>query len=262
VFRRVERIARPAATARLLLILTLVSAAAAVRPAFAQAPAAPAAAALMRLAEDAAARGLPFAPLANKVREGLAKGHSPRLIEQVVRDMTNHLAAADRLIREFEPTAAAGPTRDGSVVLMAEAFGAGITPDEVRELRRQGQAGGRGPATVDALAGASRGLATIKLAKLPAAEGSAVMAEALRRGYRSHEVVDIAREIRRREADFRAGRVTLAALREAIARGDRPEQLFPERPAAAERPTRPEAVERPARPERPERPQPVERPGR
>ena len=41
----------------------------------------------MRVADEAAAKGLPTAPLTNKIREGLAKGVDPRRIEQVVRQM-------------------------------------------------------------------------------------------------------------------------------------------------------------------------------
>ena len=98
------------------------------------------------------------------------------------------------------------------------------------------------------------------------------MAEAMRQGFRSQEILDLGREIKRREADYRAGRASLRALRDAIARGDRPEQLFRDarvettaRPAAA-RPdaTRPDApVERPvARPETPQRPEQPVRPER
>jgi hypothetical protein len=99
------------------------------------------------------------------------------------------------------------------------------------------------------------------------------MAEAVKQGFRSSEILGLAREVKRHEADYRAGRASLTALRDAIARGSRPEQLFRdtpatrvERPAAAARPDAP--VERPAaRPETPtrpqtERPQTVDRPGR
>ena len=46
---------------------------------------------LNRLADEAAARGLPAAPLTNKIREGLAKGAQPQRIEPIVRQMTAHL---------------------------------------------------------------------------------------------------------------------------------------------------------------------------
>ncbi len=222
--------------------------------------------ALVRMANEAAAKGLPAAPLTNKIREGLAKGADAKRIETVLRQMTAQLETADRLIREVDP-AAAGAGREASVTLMAEAIGGGVTEDEVREIRRVAQPSGKTPLTADSLASASKGLSFIKQAQLSATEGTTVMAEAVRQGYRSHEILDLGREVKRREADYRAGRASLRALRDAIARGDRPEQLFREsRPAPVERPAaaRPEpaAVERPARPEIPQRPEPSARPDR
>jgi len=97
-------------------------------------------------------------------------------------------------------------------------------------------------------------------ARLSVPEGTAVMAEAVKQGYRSTEILALAREVKRHEADYRAGRASLTALRDSIARGNRPEQLFRDtRPAPVERPAaRPDA---PQRPEKPSRPQ-AERPAR
>ncbi len=64
--------------------------------------------ALNRLANDAAAKGLPAAPLANKIREGLAKNVDPKRIELVVRQMAASLETADQLMREIR----AGVRRD------------------------------------------------------------------------------------------------------------------------------------------------------
>ncbi|MCM3880991.1 MAG: hypothetical protein ND807_12855 [Vicinamibacterales bacterium] len=215
--------------------------------------------ALLRLADGAAAKRLPVTPLTNKIREGLAKGADPKRIELVVRQMSTQLETADGLLREMETTPP-NTAREASVTLLAESLAGGITPDEVRDLRKLA------PMSSESLPSAARGLAFIKDAQLSVPEGAAVMAEAVRKGFRSSEVLDLGREVRRREADYRAGRASLRTLRDAIARGDRPEQLFrdsrPEtvttRPAA----TRPETpAERPARPEatRPEQPT---RPGR
>jgi hypothetical protein len=222
---------------------------------------------LLRLADEAAAKGLPSAPLANKIQEGLAKGVDPKRIEGVIRQMTAHLETADRMIREIEPSAAVA-SRESSVTLMAESFGSGVTPDQVRDLRRLSQppAPGKPAATADTIASAARGLSLIEEARLPVPEGTAVMAEAVKQGYRSNEILGVAREVRRHEADYRAGRASLAALRDAIARGSRPDQLFRdtrtapvERPAASSRPDAP--VERPAtRPEAPQRPEQPARP--
>ena len=218
---------------------------------------------LIRIADEASAKGVPSAPLVNKIREGLSKGAAPQRIETVVRQMATHLEAAERLIREADPTpgrALAEPV----VTLLAEAFGGGVTLDEARELTRQAQAPNK-PVAIDVLASAAKGLSFIKEARLPSADGIAVMAEGVRQGFRPYQILDLGREVKRRETDYQAGRASLRALRDAIARGERPEQLFRdtrvepvERPAA----TRPEPVRE--RPERrpPERPQPVERPQR
>ena len=226
---------------------------------------------LTRLVNEVAAKGLPVESLKNKIREGLAKGYDSKRIEPVVRQMSTHLDTADRLMREMEP-AAGGAGREASVMLLADAIGSGVTPDEVREIRRRAQLSpvtGKPPASAESLAAAAKGLSSIKEARLPVADGTAVIAEAVRRGFRSYEIVDLGREVRRREADYRGGRASLNALREAIARGDRPDQLFRdiraetavERPAAArpetpvERPSRPETPQRPERPARPETPE-------
>jgi hypothetical protein len=236
---------------------------------------------LLRLAEDAAAQSLPVAPITNKIREGLAKGADPQRIDAIVRQMVANLGSADALARELTPGASAAERR-AAVVLLAESLDGGVTADDVREMRVA--AGVDGSTSLDRLASSAKGLSMIRAARLPSADGRLVMAEAMRRGYRNGELVDLGRDVKRREQAFQAGRASLRALRDAIARGDRPEQLFrdvPEetasRPAArpdavrpeAERPApvRPEAArpERPAVPERPttpERPTAPERPGR
>jgi hypothetical protein len=115
--------------------------------------------------------------------------------------------------------------------------------------------------TAEGLATASKGLSLIKEARLPVAEGTAVIAEAVKQGFRAHEVLDVGREVKRREGEYRTGRASLRALRDAIARGARPDQLFRDsRPASIERAAaaRPDTVDRPAaRPEAPRRPEPV-----
>lgn len=232
--------------------------------------------ALLRHADTAGERGLPVAVLTNKIREGLAKGADPKRIDAVIVQMAAHLEGADRIVRDVEPGA---PARDAAVTLLAEALGGGVTVDEVRAIQRQAAAAGGTTLTAETLASAAKGLHFIKEAKLASVDGTAVVVEAGRRGFRAHEIVDVGREVKRREADYHAGRATLRALRDAIARGDRPEQLLrdsreaapAERPAATrpesttrpEPTTRPEASrpERPAQPERPVRPEQPTRPG-
>ena len=217
--------------------------------------------ALIRLADQAAAKGLPTAPLINKVQEGLAKGYDSSRIEPVIRQLAAHLETADRLVRESEP-AITPSGRDAAVTLMADALSTGVTPSEVLDIRQQALSPGSSQTAIsgEILASAAKGLSFIKDARLPPADGTAVLAEAMRHGFRAHEILDLGREVKRRENDYRAGRVSLRALRDAIVRGERPEQLLresrattPERPAAV----RPQPVERPARPETPQRPEPV-----
>ena len=142
---------------------------------------------LMRVADEMAAKGLPSAPLANKIREGLAKGVDPKRIEQVIRQMAAHLETADRLIREIDPAAAG---REAPVTLMAESLGSGVTLDQVRELRRQAQPSAAGrPVTAESMASAAKGLSLIEEVRLPVADGTAVMAETVRQGYRPAEMV-------------------------------------------------------------------------
>lgn len=228
---------------------------------------------LLRRAEEASTRSLPVEPVTNKIREGLAKGADPQRIDAIVRQMVANLRVSDELVRELAPSASAAERR-GAVVLLAESLDAGVTADEVRELRNAGGAAG-GSSTPDRVASSAKGLSLIKAARLSAVDGRQVMAEAVRRGYRGTELVDLGRDIKRRELDFQSGRASLRTVREAIARGDRPEQLFRDvsegtatRPAARPEATRPE-TERPApvrpeavRPEaaRPERPAAPERP--
>lgn len=226
--------------------------------------------ALVRHADEAASKGLPVGPLTNKIREGLAKGAAPDRIGAVVRRMALDLETADRLLRELQPTAAAANS-ETPILLLAEALGGGVTPEEVDALHRQAQSPDQPPMSADGLGGAAKGLSLIKEAGLPLTEGTAVMAEAVRQGFRPLEMLDLGREIKRRERDYREGRESLLALRETITRGERPDQLFHEaRPPIIERPaatrpeptaTRPEPAARPERPLGRERPTRPERPG-
>jgi hypothetical protein len=227
--------------------------------------------------DAAAGKNLPTAPLVNKIREGISKNVDAARIEAVVRQIATHLETADGLIRDLASgPPAASVERANALALLAEALGGGVTADEVRALGRVPPGG----ATMSGLllASAARSLSFVSAARLPVAEGAAVVNEALRRGFRPNELVDLGREIKRHERDYQTGRASLRTLREAIARGDRPEQLFPDVPAAVERPaparpetptvrepvTRPTPAERPTvpeRPTRPDRPTTPERPG-
>ena len=62
----------------------------------------------------------------------------------------------------------------------------GGTPDELRELQRQAVGSG----------------------------GTAVMADSVRRGFLSNQMLDGGREVKRQENDYRASRATLLARRD------------------------------------------------
>ena len=216
---------------------------------------------LQQIVDEAATKALPTDPLTNKIREGVAKNVDPKRIEGVVRQMLAQLETADRWIRETGATADAA-SRNTSVALLGEAIGVGVTDGDVRELRRANDQGRR-TWTAESFANAARSAGFIREAGLPASEGVAVIGDAVRQGYQPADVLNIGREVKRREADYRSGRVSLRTLRDAIARGERPEQLFrSERPETVERPAsaRPETPVRPERPERPEAPVRPERP--
>jgi hypothetical protein len=209
---------------------------------------------LVRQAEAAGAKGLPVGPLMNKIREGVAKKHDAARIELVLTQMVANMESADGIVREVEP-GAAGTARDNAITLLSDALFSGLTADEIRELQRQVQT-----RAAQDLAGAARGLAYVKEAMLPVNDGTGVMVEAVRHKFRAYEMLDLGREIKRREADYRSGRASLRALRDAIARGTRPDVLLRDsRAVVVERP----AVTRPdARTDRPDRTVPVDRPQR
>jgi len=215
---------------------------------------------LQRLVDEAAAKGLPSEPLTNKIREGAAKNVDPKRIEAVVRQLLGQLETAERLIRENNAASEAA-TRNASIALLGEAIGSGVTEGDVRDLRRVAEQARR-PLNADGLANAARGAGFIREAGLPPDDGLAVIGEAVRQGYQSIDVLNLGREVKRREADYRSGRASLRALRDQIARGERPEQLFrAERPETVERPAG-ARTDTPVRPERPARPEPPVRPER
>jgi hypothetical protein len=188
----------------------------------------------------------------NKIREGVAKKHDATRIELVLTQMVANMESAAGIVREVEP-GLAGAGRDNAITLLSDALFSGLTAEEIRELQRQVQS-----RAAQDLAGAAKGLAYVKEAMLPVDEGTGVMVEAVRHRFRAYEMLDLGREIKRREADYRSGRASLGALRDAIARGTRPDALLRDsRAVVVERP----GAARPA-PDRPERTVPVDRPQR
>jgi hypothetical protein len=118
-----------------------------------------------------------------------------------------------------------GAARTRTLDVLAEAFARGLTPDEARELERQARQG-TGRLSAEAFAAGAKGLAVLKEAGIAVKEGVPLMSEAIQHGFRSAELVDLSRELKRRGTDIQSGKVRLQSVREAIARGERPEQLF------------------------------------
>ncbi len=184
---------------------------------------------LLDQAAKAADRGLPAELLANKIKEGLAKGVDPTRIEPVLGRLIGHLDSAQEILKgagSREIADVTGPARTRALDLLAEAFARGLSPDEARELERQSRQTGSGKVSAESLAAGAKGLAVMKEAGIAVKEGLPVVSEAIQRGFRAGEVVDLSRELKRRGSDIQSGKVRLQSVRDAIARGDRPEQIF------------------------------------
>lgn len=173
-------------------------------------------------------RGLPTEPLANKVKEGLAKGVEPKRIDPVLRQMVTHFESAQEVLQESITKGMVDQgqgNRQRAVESLAEALGRGATTDEVRELARTGQRQGQ-KMSPDTLGVGAKSLAVIKEAMIPSKDGAAVVAEGIRQGFRPAELADLAREIKRHGQDFREGRITTESIRDQISRGERSDRLF------------------------------------
>ena len=170
-------------------------------------------------------RGLPTDSLLNKVREGLAKGVEPKRIDPVLRQMTSRLESAHEVLEEAKGRGLSEGNRQRAIETMAEALSRGATVDEVRELSRLSQEG-RHKATQEELAAGAKGLAVMKEGRIPSKDGTALVGEGIKQGYRSSELLDLGREVKRRGSDFDEGRASLKALREQVSRGERSDRLF------------------------------------
>lgn len=170
-------------------------------------------------------RGLPTESLLNKVREGLAKGVEPKRIDPVLRQMTSRLESAHEVLQEAASRGMEEGNRQRAIETMAEALSRGTTVDEVRELSRLSQ-DGRHKATQEELAAGAKGLAVMKEGRVPSKDGTALVGEGIKQGYRASELLDLSREVKRRGSDFEEGRASLKALREQVRRGERSDRLF------------------------------------
>lgn len=180
---------------------------------------------LLEQVNNAGARGIPPEPLANKVKEGLAKGVDPKRIDPVLRQMVTHFESAQEALREAGARGVAEGNRRVAVETLAEAFSRGATADEVRELTRLSQ-DGKQKVTQESLAAGAKSLAVMKEAKISSKEGAALVGEGIRQGYKPSELLDLSREVKRRGGEFQRGRASIQALREQVRRGERGDRLF------------------------------------
>ncbi len=180
---------------------------------------------LLEQVNKAGERGIPTEPLANKVKEGLAKGVDPKRIDPVLRQMVTHFESAQEVLREAGTRGVAEGNRRVAVETLAEAFSRGATAEEVRELTRLSQ-DGKQKVTQETLAAGAKSLAVMKEGKIASQDGAALIGEGMRQGYKPSELLDLSREVKRRGGEFQSGRANIQTLREQMRRGDRGDRLF------------------------------------
>jgi hypothetical protein len=183
---------------------------------------------LIEQVSRAGERGLPTEPLANKVKEGLAKGVEPRRIDPVLKQMVGNFESAREVLQEAVAKGMVDQdqgNRQRAMESLADALSRGATTDEVRDLARSGHQQGQ-RMSQDMLGIGAKSLAVIKEAMIPSKDGAAVVAEGMRQGFRPSELADLAREIKRHGQDFREGRLTTESVRDQISKGDRGDRLF------------------------------------
>ncbi|MDO9118334.1 MAG: hypothetical protein Q7U39_10270 [Nitrospira sp.] len=186
--------------------------------------------ALLEQVTKAGEKGLPTEPLANKVKEGLAKGVEPKRIDPVLRQLVSHFESAHDVLQESISKGMVDVSqgnRQRALEGLAEALNRGATAEDVRELAKTAQGGGA-EVSQESLASGAKSLAILKEAKIPSKDGTALIAEGMRQGYRSAELSDLAREIKRRGADLQQGRMNLQTIKDQVSKGQRADRIFRE----------------------------------
>ena len=184
--------------------------------------------ALLEQVTKAGEKGLPTEPLANKVKEGLAKGVEPKRIDPVLRQLVTHFESAHDLLQESVNKGvvdASQGNRQRALERLAEALSRGTTAEEVRELAKTAQ-GGIAKVSQESLASGAKCLAILKEAKIPSKDGIALVTEGMRQGYQSAELGDLAREIKRRGSDMQQGRMSLQTIKDQVSKGQRADRIF------------------------------------
>jgi len=186
--------------------------------------------ALLEQVTKAGEKGLPTEPLANKVKEGLAKGVEPKRIDPVLRQLVSHFESAHDVLQESISKGMVDVSqgnRQRALEGLAEALSRGATAEDVRELAKTAQGGGA-KVSQESLASGAKSLAILKEAKIPSKDGTALVAEGIRQGYRSAELGDLVREIKRRGADLQQGRMNLQTIKDQVSKGQRADRIFRE----------------------------------
>jgi hypothetical protein len=141
-------------------------------------------AAVLGAVEDARARGLPDALVADKVLEGLAKGVPPERIDAVARALVGRLGEADAVLAEAAAQGLA-PARDRPAALadLAHALGAGVDRAATAALVDAARASG-GRAGADGVAAAALAVGALGRRGVPV-EDALPLGRALARSPRS-----------------------------------------------------------------------------
>lgn len=184
--------------------------------------------ALVERINKAGERSLPVEPLANKVKEGLAKGVEPKRIDPVLQQMVTHFDTAHELLKEAGSKGwieAGAGSRTRAIEMLADGLSRGVTTEDVRELSRTLQ-DGKQKVSQEALAAGAKSLGLMREGRVPSKEASALVGDGLRQGFRASELVDLGREVKRRSPDIQQGRLTIQSLRDQVSRGQRPDRIF------------------------------------
>ena len=159
-----------------------------------------------------------------------AGGHGGCLlrIDPVVRQLVTHFESAQDILQESTAKGMVDTSqgsRQRALEGLAEALSRGTTAEEVRELAKTSQGGG-GKVSQESLASGAKSLAILKEARIPSKDGTALVAEGIRQGYRSAELADLARELKRRGSDIQQGRVNLQNIKDQVSKGQRADRIF------------------------------------
>jgi hypothetical protein len=102
----------------------------------------------LAILDRAEARGLPASTLANRIREGIARGAQPSAILGVLADRSTELERADDVTRRCAKEGIPVRDRDRSLMRLADSFSMGVTPGDVVTVVMAASRAGRDLETV------------------------------------------------------------------------------------------------------------------